>query len=903
MRQVNGMNIDNELLNEFIVEAKGHLAVIEAGLLHIEAAEGDDDTVNGIFRAAHSIKGTASFFALNKIVELAHVIENLFGELREHRLTAGPEMIDALLAAADALKEMIDNPDGSEQCDISGHAASLRRFMDGARTGAAGEPEPRGGLSAWDLWNKLSSGEEETDPAPPASAAVAAPSPVQSAAAGASLDAARGDGRAREVVMEDRVRVSVPLLNNLLNLAGEMVLRRNQLLRISQEVAGQMPLMEAVAKGIDELTTNLQKTVMKTRMQPIASVFNKFPRIVRDLSRKVGKEVDLTMQGLEVELDRSLVEALVDPLTHLVRNSLDHGIEAPDKRAELNKPLSGALVLRAYHESGRVIVDVCDDGAGIDLEKVKAKAVQRGIVGEKEIAAMSEADIVGLIMTPGFSTADKVTDISGRGVGLDVVKTNIEKLGGKIEVISEPGRGTTFRLILPLTLVIISAFIIFAGGQAFAIPQANVRELLLIQPGESNRKVEMVQGNPVLYLRGRLLPLVRLEDLLAGENSPGGDAAANYFSGERTLRVLVIKAGNTAYGLVVDSVYDTEEILVKPLPPVIGGCGAYSGVTVLGDGSIALILDTESLRQRAGIPLAEDGQLPAEANAAKQVGQEMQYILLFRCSGGELLGLDMAMVARVEKIDVSRLQKIGAKYYFSFQGQTIRVIRPEHYLPLARRKNNPAIVYIVLPKLVKFPIGIIAEEIHDAVFTTVTLDENGVTGNGILGSALIDGNLVTLVNMHELFAKAAPEYYSRGAGRKRAGGDDGRARAAGDLKAKVLLAEDSPFFLRVVRSFLESEGYEVVAAENGREALERLQQTKVDLVVSDIEMPLMNGIELVRAIRANPALRDLPVIALTSLTGDSNKEKGLRAGFDLYEYKLDRTRLLEKIGGILSARA
>ena len=895
--------MDNELLNEFIVEAKGHLAVIEAGLLHLEAAEGDDDTVNGIFRAAHSIKGTASFFGLNKIVELAHIIENLFGELREQRLTAGTEMVDALLAAADALKEMIDSPAGSEQYDIAGHASALRRFMAGGQSGAARQSEPRGGLSAWDLWNKLTGEEQETEPAQPAPTAAAAQPAVRSAAAGGPPDAARDDGKAREVVMDDRVRVSVSLLNNLLNLAGEMVLRRNQLLRISHEVAGQAPLMEAVAKGIDELTTNLQKTVMKTRMQPIASVFNKFPRIVRDLSRKVGKEVDLTMQGMEVELDRSLVEALVDPLTHLVRNSLDHGIESPDKRAEHDKPPAGALVLRAYHESGRVIVDVCDDGAGIDLEKVKAKAVQRGIAGEKEVAAMSEADIVGLIMTPGFSTAEKVTDISGRGVGLDVVKTNIEKLGGKIEVISEAGRGTTFRLILPLTLAIISAFIVIAGNQAFAIPQANVRELLLIQPGESGRKVEMVQGNPVLRLRGRILPLVRLEDLLAGENRPGGDAAGQYFSGERTLRVLVIKAGNTAYGLVVDSVYDTEEILVKPLPPIIGGCGAYSGVTVLGDGSIALILDTESLRQRAGISLDEDGQLPAAANAAKPVDREMQYLLLFKCSGGELLGLDMAMVARVEKIDVSRLQKVGAKYYFSFQGQTTRVIRPEHYLPLARRKNKPATVYVVLPKLVKFPIGIIAEEIDDAVYTTVSMDEGGVAGKGILGSALIDGKLVTLINIHELFAKAASEYYSRGAGRKRAGGGDGLSRTEEDRKAKILLAEDSPFFLRVVKSYLESEGYEVVTAENGREALERLHQIKVDLVVSDIEMPLMNGIELVRAIRANPALRELPAIALTSLTDDKNREKGLRAGFDLYEHKLDRTRLLEKISGILPAKA
>ncbi len=885
------MEKGSDLLSEFILEAKSHTAQIEAGLLRLESSECDDDTINGIFRAAHSIKGTAGFFALGKIVDLAHALENLFGEFREHRLQATADMTDTLLAATDALKEMLDDPAASDSRDIAGHVAAIRRFLPQA----AAPPGKDGASSAWDLWNKLTVGEQPTPPkvAPAAPAALPpAPPPEPD-----PHEPARLDAKVRDVVIEDNVRVSVGLLNSLLNLAGEMVLRRNQLLRISQDVAAQAPLLEIVAKGIDELTTSLQKTVMKTRMQPIASVFNKFPRIVRDLSRKVGKEVDLTLQGMEVELDRSLVEALVDPMTHLVRNALDHGIEPPADRAAAGKPPSGSLVLSAYHEGGRVIVDVCDDGGGIDVAKVKAKALQRGLAGEKELAAMREADIVGLIMTPGFSTADRVTDLSGRGVGLDVVKTNIEKLGGKIEIISEPGSGTTFRLILPLTLAIISAFIVLDGTQAFAVPQADVSELLLVRPGEDGgKRVEMVQSRPVLRLRGRLLPLVRLGSLLGGPPDPAAEAA--YFLGARTLRILVIKGGATAYGLAVDSVYDTEEILVKPLPPALSGCGLYSGVTVLGDGGIALILDTDSLRHAAGLaPAAEDAPA-AESGEEKAGGDDKQYMLLFRCSGRELLGIDLAMVARVEEIDAAQLQKIGAKHYISFQGQTMRVVRPEHHLPLARRKNAPARLYIIIPKHMKYPLGIIAEEICDAVYTTVTLDSGGVLGNGILGSANIDGQIVTLLNIHELFAKAAPEYF-RPTGRVKAGGEGDRPA---ERRISILLAEDSPFFLRVVKSYLESDGYEVITAENGREALEKLRQTRVDVVVSDIEMPLMTGIELVRAIRADDNLRRLPVIALTSLTGEANKEKGLRAGFDLYEYKLDRTRLLERLNEVISRR-
>ena len=898
-----GLEQDGELLNEFVLEAKVHIAEMEAGLLRMEEGEEDDDTVNEIFRAAHSIKGTASFFALDTIVELSHIIENLFGEFREHRLQVNSKMIDTLLAATDVLKELIDNPIGSETYEIVDHVNAIKCFLGSAPCQNKPVNKRSEALSAWDLWDQISVGEQQDEQA--LTEEMPTPVPVQLAAEPAALTTAKPKENIRknsQVMVDESVRVNVGLLNDLLNLVGEMVLRRNQLLQIAKDTSKEIVQLEMVAQGINELTTNLQKKVMKARMQPIANVFNKFPRIVRDMSHKVGKEVDLVMQGMNFELDRSLIEALVDPITHLVRNALDHGIELPEIREMKNKPLVGSLLLRAYPEGGRMIVDICDDGSGIDLEKVKAKALEKGLINKKESITMREGDIFNFIMAPGFSTAEKITDISGRGVGMDVVKTNIEKLGGKIEIISEAEVGTTFRLILPLTLAIISALIVKANGQSFAVPQENLRELVLIWSDETNaNRIEFVHNRPILRLRGRLIPIIKLSDIMDETQSVEERRTLEDFADtDQVIRILIIKSGSSCYALIVDSVAEMEEILVKPLSVVISSCRLYSGTAVLGDGSIAMILDTESLRNYAGISLIEDKALVPDLRMAKTIDEEQQYVLLFKCSGTEMLGLDLGMVSRVEEVELSRLQKIGSKYYFSFQGQTIRVIKPEHYLPISKRKNERSKVYIILPKLVSHIIGIVAEEIHDAVRTTIAMDKEGVCGIGILGSTFIDDTVVTLLNMHELFAKAAPEYYTPRQGiqtKSYAGG------VRDDKQITILLEEDTPFFLKVVKSHLESNVYRVITAENGREALGKLGQTMVDVVVSDIEMPLMTGIELVRAIRASETLRHLPVIALTSLTGDNDKEKGLRAGFDIYEYKLDRERLLESLRSVLAKRS
>lgn len=902
------MNPNYQLLQEFIEEAKAHIGAMEAGLLRMEEDACDADCINEMFRAVHSIKGTAGFFELTEIVELSHAIETLFGKLRDQELNINPAMVDALLTVTDVLKELVLNPEMSMQCDIAPHVAAVKAFLPAGKRQEQGEAEVD--FSAWDMWNQLTDlemREKQMTAALPSESFHPSPAEAAFSANAAKQDepARLKEGKARAAAAGDTVRVSVALLDDLLNMVGEMVLRRNQLLRIAQNTGKDVFQLDVVAQGIDTLTTNLQEKVMKTRMQPVANVFNKFPRIVRELSRKLGKEVELEMAGLNVELDRSIIEALVDPITHLVRNALDHGIEPPQARVAGNKPPDGKLILHAYHESGRVIIDVRDDGAGIDIEVIRTKALQKGWIGEKETGMLNECDILNFIMRPGFSTAQEVTDVSGRGVGMDVVKTNIEKLGGKVELFTAMGAGTTFRLILPLTLAIISSFIVEVAGSAFALPQANVKELILIQPGEmSEKRIEFIHTCPVLRLRNRLLPLVRLADVLeveAGADNGNEDRFTYFDDKDRTFRILVIKSGHLHYGLAVDAVYDTEEILVKPVPAALKACGCYSGVTVLGDGRIAMIIDPESLRLEANLCQVEEAAKPVEMHPAeKSPLSEQQSLLLFKASGGEILGVDLAMVSRVEEVSLTRIQRIGSRHYFIFRDQPIRVIRPEHYLPITRRKNSLSKVYIILPKFVRHPVGIIAEEICDAVSTSIQLDISGIARDGIIGTTVVDGTIVTLLNIHELLQKAAPEYHTQKTVAERKGSRELPGERAKAKKAVVLLAEDTPFFARTIKSYLENEDYAVIVVENGCDALEVLSRQKVDVVISDIEMPHMNGLELVRAIRASETLRHLPVIALTSLSGDADKERGLRAGFDLYEVKLDRARLLESVDQVLS---
>jgi two-component system, chemotaxis family, sensor kinase CheA len=1012
---------DDEFIQSFVEEAKVHVETVETELLQLDTNNVNAESINNIFRAVHSIKGTSGFLGLTKIVELSHAMENIFGEIRSEKMSIHAGMIDILLSANDCMKIMVNDVKSSEEVDISEALEQLSAIMAGkvssrAEVKKAADSEENktiskifddtekkrlkiedgierghkifcikksldGDLMKNDLTlvrfiqqissigmvidcsvdlNELLDGEHEkedvsleflftsvlekdmltsvldlpeedihelqaADPGEiPATEVKEQSAAVENTPVVENPPAVEAEEHTKEVhaakgqiaAPEDSIRVNVMLLNDLLNLASEMVLARNQLLRTMESHKKSIPGIEPIFQNIDHITTNLQEKIMQTRMQPISNVFNKFPRIIRELSKKLDKEIHLEMEGTEVELDKSIIEALGDPMTHLVRNAVDHGMETPADREKQGKPREGTVRLKAYHEGGYVNIDVIDDGKGIDVEIIRKKALEKGFVGKLDLASMGEQDVLKLLFKPGFSTAEKVTDISGRGVGMDVVKTNIEKLGGTIEIFTVLHAGTTFRLLLPLTLAIIPSLIVEAEQQKFALPQVNLQEIVRIKASDPARRIEYINNSEVLRLRGKLLPIVHLADVLGlnrtyidektGESARERRKALFDYRrlsqtdftlindqsklGERRrpgstniVRILVIKIGFRRLGIAVDAIHGSEEILVKTLPVYVKECKCYSGVTILGDGKTSMILDPSGIIEKANLHFLD---VPDEKKYGDMIEEsesirENQNLLLFQCSGPETLALDMSMVSRVEEIKAEDIDQVGDREYIKFRGNSLRVIRPEDFLPIVNKKTPKSKYYVIIPKLVNNPMGILIERIHDTIQAAinVTQDDN-IKSKGIIGSTILNNTMVLLINVYELFENANPEEYKDETGIKKG------------VKLSILLVEDTPFFQMLEKNYLEDSGYNVFSAQNGKEALEILQTQKVDAVVSDINMPVMNGLEFVRKIRTSPDLAHLPVIAITSLAGEAQVKEGLEAGFDAYELKLDRQRLL-----------
>ena len=718
---------------------------------------------------------------------------------------------------------------------------------------------------------------------------------------------------------QETIRVSVSLLTRLMDLAGELVLGRNQLLQTVGDK--ELPLLHTLSQRV----TELQENVMQTRMQPVGNVFNKFPRIVRDMSKKVSKKIKLEIEGGEVELDRSIIEVIGDPLTHLIRNSVDHGIESPDERVTAGKEEEGTIWLRAYQEGGQVNIEIQDDGKGIDPAKIKEKALEKGVIDEEEAAVMSNRELVSLIFMPGFSTVEKVSDISGRGVGMDVVKTNFEKFGGVIETNSEVGRGTTITVRLPLTLAIIPSIIIMVQGRRFAVPQVNLEEIVRVKGETDKTRIERIKGNEVLRLRGHLLPLVRLADVLkiprktvnpvtkevlkdarmniadrrSGE-APVSDEIQEQRKGQERrknieiLNILVLKVGGSHYGLIVDKVLDTEEIVVKPLSKFMKGIGAFSGNTIMGDGKVALILDIQGIARLANLKFNDIEEISKadEALLARRELLEKQYILLFTVHEKEVFVLPMAMVARLEKIFARDIETVGNREFVQLHGSSLPLIRLNKYLPINPPENEPDSYFIIVPKMVRHPMGIMVTKVLDVLETVVDLDTEAVHEEGFLGTAIIDGHTTIMLDLYKLFEMVDPEQKAA-------------VVAADNLEktARILVVEDTPFFMKLTTRYLESAGYEVIGVEDGAKALDVLKSEPVDLLVSDIEMPVMDGFELIEKIREDPELGTLPAMALTALSSEHYRVRGLSLGFDAYEVKIDKERVLATVYELLTKKS
>ncbi|MDD9303671.1 MAG: chemotaxis protein CheW [Desulfobacter sp.] len=728
------------------------------------------------------------------------------------------------------------------------------------------------------------------------------------------------------------LRVNVGLLDTLMNLAGELVLSRNQLLQgINSSNA---KATELSSQRIDMITSELQEAIMRTRMQPIANILNKFTRVVRDLSQQLGKSIDLEIEGKDVELDKTILESINDPLTHLVRNSVDHGIETPMEREQMGKEGTGTITLKAFHDAGQVNIVISDDGRGLEPHKIANSAVEKGLISDAQIAEMSDKQKMELIFLPGFSTAKEVTDVSGRGVGMDVVVTNIESLGGIIELDSTPGQGTDIQIKLPLTLTIIPSQITSVGNERYALPQVNLNELLRIPAGQIKDKIEKVGDAAVVRLRGELLPLLNLSEMLGIEKTytdpkdltEQPDRRENladrrsktHLTGQETsadsqdasvveregpdrryhaasaMNIAVVSAGAFKYGLVVDQLHDSEEIVVKPVGRHLKKCSAYAGATIMGDGKVALILDISNLAQMAELSsIAEAGQQAAKAKEEADAKADKMALLTFKNGEAEHFATPLSIVERIERIKTSSIEQIGDRKVVQYRGGSLPLYELSQVADLEElpvKDQQEVIVFKVKEK----ELGLMVTPPVDALEVQLNIDTSTLKQTAISGSMIINDHTTLLVDIFELVKTMNPEWFSEEA--KVAAG------MAEEGEKILLFAEDSAFFRNQVKSFMEEDGFKFIEAEDGLIAWELLKERvdEIDLVVTDLEMPNMDGFELTKRIKNDPKYSHLGVIALTSLASEAHIEKGKAVGIDEYEIKLDREKLMAVVRRYLS---
>ena len=727
----------DELLREFLTETGESLAVLDTELVALER-DSAPASLQNIFRLVHTIKGTCGFLSLPRLEALAHAAETVLSRLRDGEIALRPETVSLVLAALDRIKLIL---------------ASLEA------TGA----EPAGDDHA--LIHRL----DEVTPqrGSPPSALLAGDMPASAALTS--------------------IRVNLDLLETMMATVSELVLTRNQLLQILRR-HGESEF-EAPLQRLSQVTGVLQDSVMRARMQPVGNAWSKLPRLVRDLARDLDKEIALDLSGAETELDRQLLEMIRDPLTHMVRNSADHGLESPAERAKAGKPATGRISLSARHERGKIVISVADDGRGLDVAKIRATARALGLAGEAE--PLSEQQIRRFIFHPGFSTAAAVTNLSGRGVGLDVVRANIERIGGSVDVASEAGRGTCFTVTIPLTLAIVSALIVESAGECFALPQNAVLELV-----RADAAIEWLNATPVLRLREKLLPLLFLRDLLG-------------LGGERKeALVAVTEVGGIRFGVVVDRVVATEEIVVKPLAPLLRDIALFAGTTVLGDGAIIMILDPAGIAATLGAGATPEEAMPRRPETAQEPRMSL---LLFR-SGAGAKAVPLNLVTRLEEIDLASVESVDGRAVVQYRGRLMPLATVIGDAPLARSGRRPVLVFAEGAR----SLGLVADAIEDIVDEAVAF-EAGAARPGLLASAIVAGRATDIVDV---------AYYLEAAG--------SLAPAAPPRRKRVLLIENNAFYRNLLAPLLNVAGYDTVSVESAAQALAlRRDGEQFDAILSD----------------------------------------------------------------------
>lgn len=956
----------DDLLSEFLTETNESLAELDVELVQLEQNPNDKDLLGNIFRLMHTIKGTCGFLGLPRLESVAHAGENVLGKVRDGELDVTPDAVTLILECLDSIRALLEQLEATEsepEGEDSELIARLNAFADGGNApaaavapaeAAAAPAAPAEEAPAADATPEIvsSTGAAELDALEAAFAAAKGPAELAAekealeAAAGETAEAAAEDeavpepeaeaapveavpdepkkaekqaapdAKATETKKEGSVanqslRVNVDVLENLMTMVSELVLTRNQLLQIlrSQNESE----FAAPLQRLNHVVSELQEGVMATRMQPIGNAWAKLPRIVRDLANELDKKIDLVMKGAETELDRQVLELIKDPLTHMVRNSADHGLEIPADRLKAGKPEIGTVNLNAFHEGGHIIIEIADDGKGLAAEKIKQKCIDNGVASEAELDAMTEQQIQQFIFKAGFSTAAEVTSVSGRGVGMDVVRTNIEKIGGTIELTSVEGRGTRFVIKIPLTLAIVSALIVECASERFAIPQLSVVELVRAS-AHTEHTIERINGTPVLRLRNRLLPLVNLRHLLnlGGdevvdieatplEKSKSAEAVVSEAvpaeadkaeeipvkgADDEEVFIVVAQIGNYSMGIIVDRVFDTEEIVVKPVAPILRNIQLFSGNTILGDGSVVMILDPNGIAAATGeISVAEDGEDNSRGRHAAASSDSVA-MLIFRAVDDTPKAVPLALVARLEEIDLKQIEYSNGQHVVQYRGQLMPLVMMDASQKLETEGRQPVLVFSDRNRSMGLVVNEIVDIVEGRMNIELSSDREGYVGTAVIGEKatdIIDAGYFLTQAFHDWFVNER-DTTDEGVGGRR-----------------LLVVDDSPFFRNLLQPLLTVAGYDVVCVESADAALELCDAGEdFDVIISDIEMPGMNGFEFARKVSSESRWSETPIVALSSFSNPSDLARGREAGFKDYVAKTDREALLSTLHDTLA---
>ncbi|WP_425405756.1 hybrid sensor histidine kinase/response regulator [Hwanghaeella sp.] len=935
----------DDLLSEFLTETAESMDTLDVELVKLEQNPNDQGILSSIFRMVHTIKGTCGFLGLPRLESVAHASENVLGRIRDGELEISQGAVSLVLESLDQIKMILADLEATETEPAGDDSDLIARLNHLAETGevpagggaaasagdeppatkdeedlaateammaevdeAAEKPVAATGSAALDaLMNSdevaedsdelqaafdnavyegpgdpmaaLKSEQGDTPEEPAEEAAAPVEASVPATVEEKKVPEAKADPEAAAAAKKEgggvtqTIRVNVDLLENLMTMVSELVLTRNQLMQILRS-QGESDF-GAPLQRLSHVTTELQEGVMKTRMQPIGNAWAKLPRIIRDLSLELGRKIDLQMIGADTELDRQVLDIIKDPLTHMVRNSADHGIEPPADRVKAGKPESGTITLNAYHEGGHIHIVIQDDGKGLNMARIREKAIGNGLATEAELDSMSEHQIQQMIFAPGFSTAAAVTSVSGRGVGMDVVKTNIDKIGGTVELKSVEGRGTTFLIKIPLTLAIVSALIVECADERFAIPQISVVELVRAS-NDSEHKIEEIHGTPVLRLRNRLLPLVSLRRLLDVPMD-----ADDFISDENF--IVVAQVGNYSFGIIVDKIFDAEEIVVKPTSTVLRNISIFSGNTILGDGSVIMILDPNGIAQTTG-EMATPDQAQQEVGTVQTSGDDERVaLLLFRAGDKSPKSVPLGLVARLEEIDFDTVEYSNGQAMVQYRGTLMPLVPINDAYSFPETGKKPTLVFSDRERT----MGLVVDEILDIVEDRLSV-EHSASKEGMIGSAIVAGKATEILDTGYYLTKAFHDWFGV---EGEVSVTEGRAS-----RRRLLLVDDSSFFRNLLTPILSVAGYSVTTVTSAAEALELCERgDEFDVIVSDIEMPDMSGFELVEQIRDGSRWANLPIVAMSSHTSSAAVERGREVGFTDYVAKHDRDGLLQTL--------